>query len=434
MSRPVAGSRIAKLGFLTLWVLLLLAPMAFSGSGNESFRLPKLFLSEVLALLSLVFLVVRLADVERLDLRAFLRLPAVAASLPMLLVATSTLWTSDYPQHVRSSLPSLWIALACLVAWSSLLSVREHYELLRGLMVPAATLALLAVLQFHRIYSPFEFERDVAARRTGLTSLAGSAFDLAAYLVLPCLVVQVVWLAEKEPRWRWGWGAAGALVLYALIATQTLTALVAFAAGTVVLWFLRLPRRRFLAVAAGLALVALAASLTVAPLRHRLERKWNSLQAGDYNQVLTGRLDGWNAALWMAREHPLVGVGHGAYRAEFGRAKEALKQAGVQFYRSQHQVYFTNAHSDPLEAIAEWGALGAAALAWGLWVLLRAVRRVTVAGSASDAALMWAGLTVLAILALTNFPLRIALVGYPALLFVSWIFASERALAREAAA
>ena len=429
MNRPTAGSRVAKLGFLTLWLLFLLVPLAFSNSVHENFRLPKLLLSECFALASLVFLIWRLGAVERVDFRGFFRQPVVTAVLPLLLVATSTLFTSEHPLHVRDALVSLWIGVGCLVAWSFLLSVREHFELLRALMVPAAVLALMAILQFHEIYSPFEFERRVAAR-IGLTSLAGSAFDLAAYLVLPCLIVQVCWLKELEKRWRWAWAVTGALSIYALVASQTLTALTAFGAGTLVLWSLQLPRRRFLKVAAGVALASLVVALAVAPLRQRLDRKIDSLRSGDVNRVLTGRLDGWRTAWWMFREHPLTGVGHGAYRAEFGGAKGALKQNGVKFYRSQHQAYFTNAHSDVLEALAEWGLLGAAALLWGLYVLARTVRLHSATGSRTDTALMWAGLTTLAILAVTNFPLRIALVAYPALLFLSWIFASARATDR----
>src|SRR3712207_7132617 len=47
---------------------------------------------------------------------------------------------------------------------------------------------------------------------------------------------------------------------------------------------------------------------------------------------LTGRLDGWRAALWMVREHPWTGVGHGAYRPEYVPAMNHLLDRGVQMY------------------------------------------------------------------------------------------------------
>ena len=133
----------------------------------------------------------------------------------------------------------------------------------------------------------------------------------------------------------------------------------------------------------------------------------------------------------MLRQEPLTGVGHGAYRAEFGNAKDALWHQGIRFYRSQHRVYFTNAHSDVLEALAEWGLLAAAVLAWGGFLLVRGLRESAraerrSAGGRTDSQLMAAGLVVLVILGLTNFPFRIALVAYPAILFISWIFATQR--------
>jgi tetratricopeptide (TPR) repeat protein len=83
-----------------------------------------------------------------------------------------------------------------------------------------------------------------------------------------------------------------------------------------------------------------------------------------------------------------------------------------------------------LEVAAEWGLVGVAALLWALWVALAAVRRVgrgrgtrsSAAGpaAAADAALARGGLAVLAVLALVHFPFRIALTGYPALLWLAW--------------
>ena len=433
MSRPSLSPRMARLGILSLWLLFLLMPLAFSRTAQESFRLPKLLLAECLGLVSLLLLAPRLRATPRIDFRAFLRQPAVLAVLPMLAVASLGLLASEHPLHVREALVPFWIGAACLVGWSLALSAEEHRKLLRGLILPATVLSVLAILQFHRLYIPFTFERNVG-ERIGLTSLAGGAFDLAAYLVLPCLFIQVGLHSATSRRQRWLLVAAALACGYAMVATQTLTALMALAAGSLVLWFQWLPRRRFATFAAGIALAGLILGLGFAPLRQRLDRKLDSLLEGDVNQVLTGRLDGWRAAVWMLRQEPLTGVGHGAYRAEFGHAKAALWQQGVRFYRSQHRAYFTNAHSDVLEALAEWGLPAAAVLIWGGFLLIRGVRRVAEAERAGDSRagdsradheLMAAGLIVLTILACTNFPFRIALVGFPAVLFLSWIFAAQ---------
>ena len=422
---------------MSLWLLFLLVPLAFSRTAYESFRLPKLLLSELLGLASLLLLALRLRAVERVGWRAFFRQPVVQAVLPMLAVASVGLVASDYPLHVREALASLWIGSACLVGWSLALSAEEHFRLLRGLIVPAALLSILAILQFLGWFVPFEFERNVG-ERIGLTSLAGGAFDLATYLVLPCLFLQAS-LRQASAKWRWPLILAAGVCGYALVVTQTLTALLAFAAGSLMLWWAWLPRRRFVAAAAVIALVGLGLGLGFGPLRQRLERKLDSLLRGDVNQVLTGRLDGWRAALWMVRQEPLTGVGHGAYRAQFGVAKEALWHEGVRFYKSQHRVYFTNAHSDVLEALAEWGVPAAFVLLWGGFLWIRCLRRVRERERADDdddsglgdpSQLMAAGTAVLIILALTNFPFRIALVAFPAILFISWIFAAAREASR----
>ncbi len=418
---------------MSLWLLFLLVPLAFSRTAYESFRLPKLLLSEFLGLVSLLLLALRLRAVERIDWRAFFRQPVVQAVLPMLAVASLGLFASEYPLHVREGLVSFWIGAACLIGWSLALSAEEHFKLLRGLIVPAALLSVLAILQFLGWFVPFEFERNVG-ERIGLTSLAGGAFDLATYLVLPCLFLQAS-LRTASVKWRWYLALAAVVCGYALVVTQTLTALLAFAAGSLMLWWVWLPRRRFVAFAAVIALAGLGLGLGFGPLRQRLERKLDSFQRGDINQVLTGRLDGWRAALWMVQQEPLTGVGHGAYRAQFGAAKEALWHEGVRFYQSQHRVYFTNAHSDILEALAEWGLPAAFVLLWGGFLWLRCLRRVRerersgdeeASGLGNKSELMAAGTVVLVILALTNFPFRIALVAFPAILFISWIFAVER--------
>ncbi len=429
---------MARLGYLTLWLLFLLVPIAYSRTAHESFRLPKLLLSETLGLASLVLLALRLRSVERIDWRAFFRQPVVLAVLPMLAVASLGLVTSEHSGHVREALVSLWIGGACLVGWSLALSEEEHFKLLRGLILPAVVLSVAAILQFHGWFTPFEFEREVG-ERIGLTSFAGGAFDLAAYLVIPCLFLQSSLRAPARARWRGALAAAAVVCAYAMVATQTLTALLALVVGSLMLWFAWLPRRRFVAFAALIALAGVVLGLGFAPLRQRLDRKLDSLLRGDVNRVLTGRLDGWRAAVWMLREEPWTGVGHGAYRAEFGTAKYALWEQGVEFYRSQHRVYFTNAHSDVLEALGEWGLPAAAVLLWGSATLIRNLRRLKskersagerIAGKPHHFELMSAGLVVLALMATTNFPFRIALVAYPAILFMSWIFAAHREASR----
>lgn len=412
--RPATGS---SFGELLVWATLMVPPFVYLGGVKEAFRLPKLMASEWLGLASLVFLVWQLRAAEAGPRDAW-RLPAVRALLPALLVASAGFLTTDHPIHFRAALADLWIGAACLVGWSVGLSRERQERILRGLLWPAAALALLGALQFHGLWRSFQFAGIEYDPRLGLTSLAGNPGDLGVYLVLPCLIAQWALPRTRSGAPRWAIAAALALCLYGVALTQTLAALAALAVGTLALWLPLLPPRKALAGLAGGAVLAAVLILAVAPLRVRFLDKARQLSEGNLNAVLTGRLDGWRAALWMFERQPVTGVGHGAYRPEYVPAKLALLDRGVEFLKTQPQPVFSNAHNEYLEVAAEWGIPGLLALAWGLTVLAGAALRMA---DARNRALAWAGIAALAVLSLVHFPFRIALTAFPAILFLAWV-------------
>ena len=425
----------------TVWALLLLVWWHHDSGAKDAFRLPKLILAQTLALVSLFFLAWRLQKVRRWDPRSSLGLPALRATVPLVAVAALSLLTSDFPLHGLEAWISLAIASAALVGWSVGFSSAALTRLLGGILLPGVGLSVVGILQFHDLYRPFDFTGEVEAQRLGVTSYAGSAGDLSVMLVLPCLVAQHRLLTGRGPE-RALWGGGLLICLYALAVTQTLTSVVALIVCSLFFWLWVLPLRR--AVAVG-ALVSLAAALLVAgvaPLRERVVNKGRQLSRGSLNSVLTGRLDGWRTALWMFEESPVLGVGHGAYRAKFAEAKLALLEEGTEFLKSQTQVMFVNAHNEILEVLVETGTLGLAALIWALWVLARTLRRRMPrrgsregeaeddppgGGGSADSALAWSGLLALLLLSLGQFPFRLALTGYPAVLFLAWIFGGAEA-------
>jgi O-antigen ligase len=412
-------SAAALLGELFAWAVVIVPPFLVI-AGKESFRLPKLLASEWLGLASVLCLAAGLRGTGA-GLRDAWRLPAVRAVLPVLAVATAGIWTTAHPLQVRDTLFDLWIGAVCLVGWSAGLERRRQERLLRALVWTAAALALIGILQFHRVWEPLQLVGTEYDPRLGITSFAGNPGDLGAYMVLPCLVALWSLPSLRPGAGRWMTGLAVVFCLYALSLTQTIASLGAVALGIVVLAWLRLPRRLALAGLAGAAVLALALVLAVAPLRTRVAGKLRGLAAGDLNEVLTGRLDAWHAALWMLRQHPLAGVGHGAYLPEYVPAKLALLDRGVEFLPGQVQPVFDHAHDEFLEAGAEWGIPGLLALAWALWVLLGAARRAP----AGDRPLVWAGLAGLTVLSLAYFPFRIAVLAFPALLFLAWVLRPE---------
>ena len=496
--RPLA----ARLASLPLWLLAVVPPLYFVPSAKDPFRLPKLMLAEWLAIASLVPLAWALRRVEAVRWRDLWRQPAIRALLPLVAVATASLATSAHPLHVREALADLWIGAACLVGWSAALPVRRLERVLVALLLPAAALAVIGILQFHGL-QPLAVAPALGGARYTVTSTAGNTGDFAAFLVLPCLVAQ--WrlargaaaaaagsrpvaggAGEKDAAGggrrlgrRWGWLAAAlALCAYAIAVTQTLAALVALLLGSLTFWFGSLRRGgaglRWLAGAcAAAALLAAGAVAAVPALRGRVAEKVSLARRGEWNHVLTGRLDGWRTALWMLEQHPWAGVGQGAFRAEFVPAKLALLDRGAAFLSGEQQN-FVNAHDEPLEVGADLGVPGLLALAWALAVVTAAARlrvpataggmlRVAVAGAGSspgsppaataasgakamagdpgggamhralgtDGAFAAGGLVALGVLCLVDFPFRVALVAFPALLFLAWVL---RPAAAEAAA
>jgi len=399
-----------------LWVVILLPPLLLPAFAKEAFRLPKLLASEWLGLASLLPLAFRLREVGGVNWRDFAgragradryRIPALVAVAPLLAVAILGLVASRHPFHLHEALADLSIGAACLVGWSAGLS-RERLERLR-------------------------------AGRLAVTSLAGNPGDLAVYLVLPCLVAQWILVRERRGRRRGpvlaAVAAALAICLYALAVTQTISALAAVALGSLVLWACLAPRRLLLpAAAAGLGVAALLV-LAVPPLRGRVVEKAGRLAQGDWNSFLTGRLDGWRTAAWMLGQHPLTGVGQGGFEAEFIPAKLALLDGGTRFFENAVDVTFENAHNEILDVGADLGVPGLLALGWGIWVLVGALRRgipERAGGAERDEegdgeerprlALAWGGTAALALLSLFQFPFRIALPAFPALLFLAWVF------------
>lgn len=416
-------SFVNGLGELLVWAVIVVSPLVFL-PGKESFRLPKLMVAEWLGLASVLFLAWRLREV-RIGARELWRIPAVRALLPILAVATAGIWTTRHPLDVREALFDLWIGAACLVGWSTGLERQQQERLLRGLLWPASLVALFGLLQYYDVWEPLKFAGIRADPRLGLTSVTGNPGDLGAYLVLPCLVG--LWSfpvpgTEKTTPASWLRVLALVLCLYVLALTQTLAALLAVVAGGLVYALVKLPRRKVLIALAGMAVVAGILIAVVAPLRGRVVRKVQALAEGDLNEVLTGRLDAWRAAQLMFREHPVTGVGHGAYLPEYVPAKLKLLDRGVQFLPDQKTPVFSNAHNELLEAGADWGIPGLLALAWGIWVLIRSALR-----DGNDRGLAPSGLAALTVLSLGYFPFRVALVAFPAVLFLAWVLRVEDA-------
>jgi O-antigen ligase len=397
--------------------LLWAVPLVVLPDRSDAFSLPKQLVSGWLASFSLLLLLPWLALQKRVDLRTILANPAVRIVGPLILIASFAALSSPYSYPKGDALFALFVGGAALVGWSAGLSKGTLAGWLECLVIPAVVLSVLAILQFHGWFRPFEFQEAVIeSRRTGVTSLAGATGDLAAYLVLPCLVL-VAGIARTRRARAWRLAALG-VCAYAQAVTQTITAVAALLVGITVLLLLLVRGRAKVRVAVVLAFLGLLAMAT--PLRERALVKVRFLAEGKLNEAFTGRLDGWKVAAKMWEVHPVLGIGHGAYRAAFGETKLEIARANRGIPSFAGEPNFLHAHNELLEIGAEWGWLGIVALGLGLAQLLRYAATSVPEG---DGPLAWGGLVALGVLCLGHFPFRLALTAYPAVVFFAWLLA-----------
>jgi O-antigen ligase len=169
---------------------------------------------------------------------------------------------------------------------------------------------------------------------------------------------------------RAGWLLAAVAVGTVILLAGSRASWISF--GLVLLWSgWQLLGRKRLAMVFGFGLVSLALlAVTVPQVGERIERTTHMLtgdQAG-VNSALSGRTRIWGAALCMAREHPVNGVGPRGFRKAFD---DCDPTPGV---RPEWGVGpALHAHQLVLELLSETGSIGlllwlaGAALAWRAW-------------------------------------------------------------------
>jgi O-antigen ligase len=415
--------------FLTIALLLIVTPLIVLTDQKEGFRLAQGLASGWLGLASLAIASLALRHAGRIDAADLWRRPALRALAPLLLVVAAGGFFTAHPAHFRAAFADFAIGVACLIGWS--IALRET-TLRRALAwtIPSATIvALLALDQFARELGSGLGLLDwlpisAPTARLRLTSTLGNPGDVASFLVLPTLIA-LSRLRAAGRNERVALAAALIVMLAAIAATATLAATAAVIAGGAVWWWMSSVRRgnpnappsRTMVLAIALLVIAGAATMVVSsPLRTRVAEKVGQLARGELNALLTGRIDGWRTAWAMLRREPITGVGQGAFRAEFVDTRLALEAQGVPFYGEQLHIVLSTPHNEALSVAAEQGLPGLAALAWALWCLGAAARRRRLP------ALAWSGLVALGLLACVSFPLHVAAVAWPWLLFLAWMF------------
>lgn len=356
--------------------------------------------------------------VRRLAL-AFL-LAALGASL------VSALLSPRRPESLDAMRTILVTALLLPLGASRVLE--RPKPLLALFLAGAGVNAAVSLLQAFGRFQPFALKTWGNREATG--AFVGNVGYLALFLSLAAVLSLAIALGARSLPLRAAAGASALLSLAGVLVNQNLTAVLAFAAGALVLLGRHYGRRSVLPIAAAGLLLA-AGIATYPPLRARAGQAVAAARAGEWDRLLTYRVGAWAAAVEMIRERPALGFGPGTFGSEFvpHRLKAEIRHR-KRFVNPLVTSSYSEAHSDYLQAFAEWGAIAGAAAVGAAVLLLVATAKAAKGKEGArraEATVLLALLAAGATAALTWFPLQRPITAIPLLLAAgrAWKISAE---------
>lgn len=347
-------------------------PLVFRRDPAGMFRLPKLIALRAEAILIVFVTLASIllgAPVPRSRWRAaWVLLPLAVLAVVAILTLTST--------NREVSVSALLSAAATAIVFFATVSAARTrgWILVAAPLAAAAANAVLLVIEETNLWMPFGVERGTA-HHLQCDALIGNPNELGGYLGAAALAAFAI---AATRRWRALAIAAAALLVIALLFSQTLTAIVAFAAAVFCMMVLSSWRHALRAAAIGAAAAVLLIAF-VAPFRARATNTIDWIREGQYNAIATERFTPFVAAWTMFAVHPLGGVGPGAFGWQYYDYKLAAERRYPALRATFNRgVNYGEVHNDHLQVLAEGGVIGYAAfltLLAALGFLSFAIRR-----------------------------------------------------------
>lgn len=385
---------------------LLVVPLAVLPDTIDRFRVIKESISRAEGILGLFLLAVGLAFAGSGRFREMLRERAVAGILAAGIVwaVVATLASTHRGHSTESLITFLTCVLVFVTTWYA--APRIPLLVVDLLVIPALANVVLVALQEYAIYQPFRTTPGLS-RHMSSTGLIGNPNIVGSYFALLAIVFTVSAMYAQGGR-RW-WQAFGALTAIAgIVVSQTRTAVVALIAGLLLLAIGRSVKRASFAAAAIVALIGIGIALEL-PAITRLLALPRAVARHGLSVATSGRVAPALAGLEMAYEHPLTGVGPGAYKYQYMPYKVQVRKKFGGLMGKAVENNFGEAHNDHVQILAETGVAGYLLFLGTVIVVVQVVRRgdrVDVRSRiAAYAALPLAG--SLLVLCLAQFPLYV---------------------------
>lgn len=318
----------------------------------------------------------------------------------------TTLFSTHRAHSVDSLVTMLTSTLVFVVAWYAAPRVSL---LILDLLVPVAILNVTIVtMQEYGLWQPFYFD-PLLPRHLTATGLIDNPNVVGSYMTL--LTVIFAAAALRVGGWRRWLYTLGAIVATAgVLVSQTRTAFIALIAGLLLLAVGRSVTRVVVVVTA-VAILFGAGVLLKNPAVMSVLALPQRVRTESLEVATSGRAAPVAAALQMLRDHPLTGVGPGAFKYHFMPYKLLVVDRFPRALRGTTGTNFGEAHNDHAQLLAETGLPGYLLFLAAVFVIVRAVRerKTTDARSAiaRGIALPLAG--TLLVLALAQFPLYVAI-------------------------
>ncbi len=325
-------------------------------------------------------------------------LVVVLVALPVAQLASAFWSASPLRAAAIGATTVIWVAAA---VWLSQRSQEERDRALRFASLGAVTSGAVVFLQ-HLGIPLFDF---LGSGRRTLTGLAGNPSDLAigSALLVPLLMAGVRPVRSSLTRLL-----LPAFLVATVVASQSLTGVIAVAAFAVAWAWPSGSRRARLATITLLAAAAL--TIIVTDPGGRISKLLFQVQEGRWYNLVSAREDGWTAAVEMIAQHPIGGVGAGNYTHWYYPSRlRWLEAHDLVGGRGELATHFSWAHCDPLQLGAELGLLG-----WG-W--LAALVAVLVRFRSDATARLFA--VALVPFALAHYPTQLAVGAVPILLVLA---------------